>query len=98
MKEPRFTLLIGSLLAILLVLTYTTRISRVLLFWVAFVLTRPFGATVGDVLTKPVAKGGLNLGTFGASAVLAAILIAFVAMASWKHRAPRVPAVQPAAG
>ena len=43
------------------------RISRVVLFWVAFVLTRPFGATFGDVLTKPPRKGGLDLGTIGSS-------------------------------
>jgi len=36
-----------------------------LIFWLAFVLTRPFGATMGDVLTKPTEKGGLNLGTVG---------------------------------
>jgi uncharacterized membrane-anchored protein len=90
-------ILIGSLLALLLVVTYTTRISRVLLFWAAFVLTRPFGATVGDVLTKPTEKGGLNLGTFGSSAVLASILIAFVAIASWKQRAERAAPPQPAA-
>jgi uncharacterized membrane-anchored protein len=79
-------LLIGSALALVLVLTYTTRISRVLLFWVAFVLTRPFGATLGDVLTKPIAKGGLNLGTIGSSAVLLTVLVTFVAIASVRQR------------
>ncbi|RDS97905.1 hypothetical protein DWU95_46355, partial [Burkholderia contaminans] len=57
---------------------YFTRISGVLLFWAAFVLTRPFGATVGDLLTKPVAKGGLALGTIGSSAVLLGVLVAMV--------------------
>jgi uncharacterized membrane-anchored protein len=51
-----------------------TLISRVGLFWLAFVLTRPFGATMGDVLTKLPEQGGLVLGTIGSSAVLAAIL------------------------
>jgi uncharacterized membrane-anchored protein len=41
-----------------------------LLFWMAFVLTRPLGATVGDFFSKPVAKGGLGFGTIGSSAVL----------------------------
>ena len=49
-----------------------------LLFWVAFVLTRPFGATFGDVLTKPAARGGLDLGTAGSSLVLLAILLGAV--------------------
>jgi uncharacterized membrane-anchored protein len=66
--------LIGSLLALVVVAVYFTKISRVLLFWVAFVLTRPFGATMGDVLTKSTDKGGLNFGTVGSSAVLAAML------------------------
>ena len=70
--------LIGGLLALVLLATLLTRLSRVLLFWIAFVLTRPFGATVGDVLTKTKAKGGLNLGTVGSSAVLALVLVAFV--------------------
>jgi uncharacterized membrane-anchored protein len=80
-------LLIGGLLAVVLVLTYATRISRVALFWIAFVLTRPFGATVGDVLTKGHEKGGLGFGTVGASAVLAGVLVVFVARAAWlEHR------------
>jgi hypothetical protein len=52
--------------------------SCVILFWIAFVLTRPFGATFGDVLTKPNERGGLNLGTIGSSIVLASILVVFV--------------------
>lgn len=79
-------LLIGSLLALILAATFLTTISRVLLFWAAFVLTRPFGATVGDVLTKSRDKGGLNLGTIGSSAVLAAILAAFVIRATLVER------------
>jgi uncharacterized membrane-anchored protein len=78
--------LIGGLLAIVLLVTLFTRVSRVLLFWIAFVLTRPFGATVGDVLTKPHEKGGLALGTVGSSAVLAAILVVFVARATVAER------------
>ena len=66
--------LIGSLLLLLLALFQFTLISRVGLFWLAFVLTRPFGATMGDVLTKLPEQGGLGLGTIGSSAVLAAIL------------------------
>jgi uncharacterized membrane-anchored protein len=71
-------LLIGGLLVLTLAAAFLTKASRVALFWIAFVLTRPFGATVGDVLTKPHDKGGLALGTAGASAVLAAVLVMFV--------------------
>jgi uncharacterized membrane-anchored protein len=56
------------------------------LFWIAFVLTRPFGATFGDVLTKPLEKGGLNLGTIGSSIVLASLLVIFVIYTTIKHQ------------
>ncbi len=75
-------ILIGSLILISVILYYFTSISRIALFWVAFVLTRPFGATFGDLLTKPLEKGGLNLGTIGSSAVLSVVLIVFLIYAS----------------
>ena len=50
-------------------------VSRTLLFWLAFILTRPLGATLGDILTKTHEQGGFDLGTIGSSAVLAAFLI-----------------------
>jgi len=57
---------------------FFTNVSRTLLFWSAFILTRPLGATVGDLLDKPVSHGGLALGRFEASAVLAAFIIACI--------------------
>jgi uncharacterized membrane-anchored protein len=80
------TVLIGGLLGVVLPATFFTRISRVLLFWVAFVLPRPFGTTMGDVLTKSHAEGGMNLGTVGSSVVLASILVALVARDVWRDR------------
>ncbi|GFM81997.1 membrane protein [Pseudomonas cichorii] len=79
-------LLVGSGIAIVAVLHYTTRISSVVLFWIAFVLTRPFGATLGDVLTKPYSKGGLDFGTVGSSAVLLGILLFMVVVATLYNR------------
>jgi uncharacterized membrane-anchored protein len=70
--------LIGGLLVLAVLAFYFTRLNRVILFWIAFVLTRPFGATFGDLLTKPVAKGGLNFGTIGSSAILCFLLVTFV--------------------
>jgi uncharacterized membrane-anchored protein len=49
------------------ILHFYTKVSKIVLFWIAFVLTRPFGATSGDLLTKPIEKGGLNFGTIAAS-------------------------------
>ena len=57
---------------------FFTNVSRTLLFWSAFILTRPLGATVGDLLDKPVADGGLALSRFYASAILAAFMIACI--------------------
>lgn len=71
-------LLIGGILAILLLLKFFTSMSRVLLFWLAFVLTRPLGATLGDFLSKSKEQGGLNLGTVGSSLVLVFILGIFI--------------------
>jgi uncharacterized membrane-anchored protein len=78
-------LLISSLLAVIIALYYFTPVSRVALFWAAFVLTRPFGATFGDLLTKTPEKGGLGFGTIGSSAVLLAILVTLVFWTHWKH-------------
>ena len=77
-------LLFSGLIAVIAGLYFFTRTSRVLLFWGAFVLTRPLGATLGDTLTKPVAKGGLALGTLPSSAILALAVIGLVALAARK--------------
>jgi uncharacterized membrane-anchored protein len=54
---------------------FTTKVSRVFLFWAAFILTRPLGAVVGDFLDKPVAKGGLELNRYSASAALLFLMV-----------------------
>ncbi len=71
-------LIIAGILLVLVVLHYTTKISKVVLFWLAFVLTRPFGATFGDFLTKSKDQGGLDLGTVGSSVFFAIILVVAV--------------------
>lgn len=73
--------IIGGLLLLTALGHYFTKISGVFLFWVAFVLTRPFGATFGDLLTKPIDEGGVNLGTYGASAFFALLM----AIALWRE-------------
>ncbi len=71
-------LVFGAGLVVLLAAYYWTNISRVGLFWVAFILTRPLGATVGDFLDKPVSHGGLNLSRPLASAVIAVFIISCI--------------------
>jgi uncharacterized membrane-anchored protein len=79
-------LLIAGLLALVLAGHYFSKISQVMLFWIAFVLTRPFGATLGDVLTKSPEKGGLDLGTIGSSIVLVSILGVCILFTTLKQR------------
>jgi uncharacterized membrane-anchored protein len=71
-------LVFGAALALVGALYFRTRISRVSLFWIAFILTRPLGATVGDYLDKPLAEGGLALSRPIASAVLGFAILALV--------------------
>jgi uncharacterized membrane-anchored protein len=66
----------GGALAVLAALYFWTKISRVLLFWAAFILTRPLGATVGDFLDKPLDEGGLSLSRPIATAVLGILILA----------------------
>ena len=68
----------GACLLALAVLYFTTKVSRVVLFWAAFILTRPLGATVGDFLDKPVSKGGLEWSRPLASVVLALVIVLLI--------------------
>lgn len=68
----------GAMLAALAGVYYWTRVSRVVLFWAAFILTRPLGAAVGDFLDKPLDKGGLAFSRPSASAVLALAILALI--------------------
>jgi uncharacterized membrane-anchored protein len=78
-------LLIGGIIGLIVLAVYFTKIHRVALFWFAFVLTRPFGATFGDLLTKPIVNGGLGFGTIGSSFVLALLLAMFVVYTAYMN-------------
>lgn len=71
-------LLVSGVLVLIVIAKYYSAISNVLLFWMAFVLTRPLGATMGDFFSKPIAKGGLGYGTIGSSLVLFSVLVALI--------------------
>jgi uncharacterized membrane-anchored protein len=71
-------LLITGAIAAVAIAYFSTSISRTALFWAAFVLTRPFGATMGDLLTKTPTQGGLGFGTIGSSVVLLSMLFGFI--------------------
>lgn len=86
-------LIFGAMLAVLAALYFTTALSRVALFWAAFILTRPLGAAVGDFLDKPVDHGGLAFSRPLASLVLAAAIVLLIAVLP--QRAGRHPAAEP---
>ena len=86
-------ILIDSLLILTVIAYRFTKISTVILFWSAFVLTRPFGATFGDLLTKTHEKGGLNFGTIGSSSILFGILsiLVFLSIKKLNQRSSTAP-------
>jgi uncharacterized membrane-anchored protein len=86
-------ILIGSLLLIIVLAFFLTKISHVVLFWFAFVLTRPFGATFGDLLTKTHEKGGLDFGTIGSSLTLLIILAVLIFLTIRKINSAALAAV-----
>jgi uncharacterized membrane-anchored protein len=71
-------LVFGALLVLVAIAYFWTNISHVVLFWTAFILTRPLGATVGDFFDKPIAQGGLNVSRPLASAIIAVFIIACI--------------------
>ncbi|MHA7651364.1 COG4705 family protein [Mycobacterium sp. ML4] len=91
----RGALVFTAALLVVVALYFWTGLSRVVLFWVAFILTRPLGATVGDYLDKPVEEGGLEWSRPLATAVIAAIMIALIIILP--QRAGRHPETQDAA-
>lgn len=81
----------GALITAVVIFTvvllhYITKINHIILFWIAFIFTRPFGATFGDLLTKPLNKGGLDLGTLNASLVSVGIMIVLIFIAHSQHK------------
>jgi uncharacterized membrane-anchored protein len=88
-------LVFGGLLILVAIAYYRTRISHVVLFWTAFVLTRPLGATVGDFFDKPIVEGGLNVSRPLASAIIAVLILACILLIP--QRAGRHPSSAPQA-
>ncbi len=72
------SLVFGAALAVLAGAYLSTNISRVFLFWAAFILTRPLGATLGDLLDKPIASGGFAFSRVTATAILVAAILALI--------------------
>lgn len=82
-------LVFGGLLALVAMAYFWTKLSRTMLFWAAFVLTRPLGAVVGDFLDKPISAGGLDLSRYTASAALLGFIV--LCLLLFKQRAAAAP-------
>lgn len=80
----------GSIIIVVVALHYLTKINYIVLFWIAFIFTRPFGATFGDFLTKPLEKGGLDLGTLNASLVSIGLMTVFIILSHQQLRRKEV--------
>ena len=74
----------GTILAVIATAYYWTKISHTILFWAAFILTRPLGAVIGDFLDKPISKGGLGLNRYSASAALLVLIVSCIFIFSHK--------------
>jgi uncharacterized membrane-anchored protein len=77
----------GTLLGAIAAAYYRTKISHTVLFWAAFILTRPLGAVLGDLMDKPISNGGLALNRYSASAVLLVLIVSFIFI--FPHKAAR---------
>lgn len=86
MSYVQGALITGGVILVVVVLHYFSRINHIILFWIAFVFTRPFGATFGDFLTKPHGQGGLELGTLNSSLVSVAALFFLLIIAHRQHQ------------
>ena len=83
-------LICTAVIAGVLVLHYTKAMNDIALFWIAFIFTRPFGATFGDFLTKPISKGGLDLGTYNASIICIVLMSGIVFFAMRNHNRSKI--------
>jgi uncharacterized membrane-anchored protein len=86
----RGALVFAGLIALVAVAHYFTTLPHSVLFWAAYVLTRPLGATLGDLITKPHTDGGLALGRITSSLTIAVVMIVLIALTSWRKRVQAV--------
>ncbi len=82
--------LFGGLIAVVALARFAFHADPVLTFWLAYILTRPFGASMGDLLSQPADAGGLNLGTVGTSAIFLVIILGLVIYMTYRQRNPEL--------
>ena len=90
---PLSALAFAAVIAAVAVAHLVFKADAVLTFWIAYILTRPFGASCGDWLSQPAASGGLGLGTVGTSAMFLAVILALVVYLTAKKTSPTLQAI-----
>ena len=93
----RGALVFGGLLALVAAAHFFTKIPQSVLFWSAYVLTRPLGATLGDTLTKSPAEGGIGLSRITSSLAIGALMVVGIVLTSKREALPRTPRAAPVA-
>ena len=81
-------LVFGALIAIVAISYYYFRLNAVLAFWIAYILTRPLGASMGDLLSQPATNGGFGLGTVKTSMLFLSIIVSLIIYLSFKQKKP----------
>lgn len=90
----RSLLLFAAIIALIAVAHFQFKLNGVLAFWLAFILTRPLGASTGDWLSQPVSAGGLGLGTVGTSAIFLAVIVSLVVFITFRQRRQGPPVAE----
>lgn len=89
-------LIFGAVIALITFAHYVFKLNAVLAFWLAYILTRPLGASMGDLLSQPLANGGIGLGTVGISAIFLVVIVGLVSYISMQLKKQRLVAVSAA--
>ncbi|MEO6145491.1 MAG: hypothetical protein ABIT70_00280 [Sulfuriferula sp.] len=84
-------LLFGAVIAVITFAHYVFKLNAVLAFWLAYILTRPLGASMGDLLSQPVTNGGIGLGTVGTSAIFLVVIVSLVSYISVQQKRQLLP-------
>jgi uncharacterized membrane-anchored protein len=87
-------LIFGALIALITAGYYYLQLNAVLVFWIAYILTRPLGASIGDLLSQPIKEGGLGWGTTGTSMVFLCVIASLVIYLSLKHKKLALSAIE----
>ena len=85
------TLIFGAAIAVIAIAYFYFKMNAILSFWLAYILTRPLGASIGDLLSQPTENGGFGFGTVGTSMLFLSVILSLVIYLSFKRKQPAMP-------